>query len=226
MREAPPNFSTMTKSIMEENETFCKCNEIARESWTELVELMNDAIDHVMWEAKLNGWDRIFPKYSMLNYLFSVLMPLSYSIYLNFLVGNLPVCFTQLRILLEQLAKCFLSDRDYPDFLFFQQKLTELEEQMRTRRLSLTKIVELLNTDGIAIWRSLSENWVHMKGFEKIVKVVQERDDVPGWGLTVPIGYTDTELPEIEELGKSVNQFRQILAKSLEQWKMKNFPNV
>jgi hypothetical protein len=55
------------------------------------------------------------------------------------------------------------------------------------------------------------------------VTIISEREDVPGWSLTIPIGYSDTELPEIDELGKYINQFRQILARIVEEWKSKVF---
>jgi hypothetical protein len=99
--ELPPNFMKMTKSILEENNEDCKSNETAHETWVEIVELMNDAIDDVMWQTKEIDWNTHFPRFAMMNYFFSVLMPVSYGIYLDFLAGNLPVCFTQLRTLLE-----------------------------------------------------------------------------------------------------------------------------
>ena len=215
----------MTESILEENEAFCKSNDIAHETWVEIVELMNDAIDKVLWETKEIDWKTLFPRYAMLNYFFSVLMPLSYGIYFNFLGGNLPVCFTQLRTLLEQLVKCSMSDRTYPDLSFFQERIKSLEEAMKRERLSLTKLIETAAPDGASIWRNLSRDWVHFKSFERIVTIVSERQDVPGWSLTIPIGYGDTEVPEIGELGNYVSQFRQILVKTAEEWKAKVFIN-
>lgn len=223
MHELPPNFIKMTESTLEENEAFCKSNEIVHETWVEIVELMNDAIDHVMWEAKEIDWKTLFPKYAMLNYMFSILMPLSYGVYFDFLGGNLPVCFTQLRTMLEQLVKCSMSDRNYPELPFFQERIKTLEDEMQSERLSLTRLIETVAPEGVSMWRDLSRDWVHFKSFDRIVTIVSERKDVPGWSLTVPIGYGDTELPEIDELGKCISQFRQILAKHVEEWKSKVF---
>ena len=221
----PPNFTKNIESILEENETFCKSNEIGHETWVEIVELMNDAIDNVVWEVKEIDWRNLFSKYAMLNYFFSILMPVSYGIYFDYLGGNLPVCFAQLRTLLEQLAKCFMSDVRHPDLSFFQERIRALENEMERDHLSLTKLIEMVAPEGVSTWRSLSRDWVHFKSFDRIVAIVSERQDVPGWSLTVPIGYSDTELPEIDELGKCVSGFRQILAKNVEEWKRKAFTN-
>lgn len=204
---------------MEENEAFCQSNATARETLSEIVELINDAIDHVHWEVKTPEWNEQFPKFALLNYLFSVLMPVSYAIRLDFLAGNLPASFMQLRVLLEQVAKCFFSDLNYPDLSFFQEKMVMLEAEM----LSSTKRIEMLEPTAAPLWTRLSNDWVHMKYLERIVRVVVERGDVPGYGLVIPIGLSDTELPEIEELGQSIAQFRVILANTVEKWKSKVF---
>jgi hypothetical protein len=219
----PSNFMKMTQSILEENEAFCEPNGVAHETWVEIVELMNDAVDNIMWETTDIDWKSAFPRYAMLNYFFSILMPLSYGIYLDFLAGNLPVCFAQLRTLLEQLAKCSASDRKYPELAFFQERVRALEDSMGHDRLSLSKLIEIVAPEGLPIWRNLSKDWIHFRGFDRIVTIVAERQDVPGWSLTIPIGYSDTELPEIEELGKYISQFRRILAKDVEDWKQKVF---
>lgn len=209
-------ISDLTKSIMEENEAFCQSNQTAREACTEIVELMNDAVDHVQWEAKLSGWDRLFPKFAMLNYLFSVLMPIPYAINLDFLTGNLPACFMQLRTLLEQLAKCCLSDLRYQDLAFFQDKMMKLEAE----KVGSTRTIESVEPKAVSLWSRLSNDWIHMKYLNRIVNVVLERGDVPGYGLVIPIAYSETELPEIQELGKSIADYRAMLAKTIEKWKV------
>src|SRR3989304_6063539 len=83
-------------------------------------------------------------------------MPLSYGIYFDFLGGNLPVCFTQLRMLLEQLAKCSMSDLKYPDLTFFQERIKSLETEMERERGSLT---ELIRSRSISVSRLLILSW-------------------------------------------------------------------
>jgi hypothetical protein len=223
MSEFPLNFMKIIESVLEENEAFCKSNEIGHETELEIVELMNDAIDNVVWEVKEIDWRKLFSKYAMLNYFFSILMPVSYGIYFDYLGGNLPMCFTQLRALLEQLAKCFMSDARHPDLPFFQERIVALEKEMERDHMTLTKLIETVAPEGASMWRSLSRDWVHFKSFDRIVAIISGRQDVPGWSLTVPIGYSDTELPEIVELGKCVSGFRQILGKNVEEWKRRSF---
>ena len=180
---------------------------------------MNEAADDVMWETNEIDWNTYFPRFAMLNYFFSALMPVSYGIYLDFMAGNLPVCCTQLRTLLEQLAKCSVADREYPEFPFFRERIVALEEKLKREHVSLTDLIGAVSEEGPPMWRVLSKDWVHYLSFERIATIVMERQDVPGWSLTIPIGYSDTELPEIEELGKYVAQFREILRKNVEEWK-------
>lgn len=116
-----------------------------------------------------------------------------------------------------------MSDVRHPDLPFFQRRITALENEMEREHLSLTKLIEMVAPEGASMWRSLSRDWVHFKSFDRIVAIISERQDVPGWSLTVPIGYSDTELPEIDELGKCASRFRQILAKNVEEWKRKAF---
>ena len=63
----PSNFMKMTQSILEENEAFCEPNGVAHETWVEIVELMNDAVDNIMWETTDIDWKSAFPRYAMLN---------------------------------------------------------------------------------------------------------------------------------------------------------------
>jgi hypothetical protein len=219
MTDLPPSFMKMTESILEENDSYCKSNETAHKTWVEIVEMMNDAVDDVMWETKEIDWNVYFPRFAMLNYFFSVLMPVSYGIYLDFMAGNLPVCFTQLRTLLEQLAKCSVADREYPELPFFRERIIALEEKLKREHVTLTDLIGTMSEDGSLMWRVLSKDWVHYLSFERIATIVMERQDVPGWSLTIPIGYSATELSEIEELGKYVAQFRQVLRKTVEEWK-------
>lgn len=215
MTMAPSNLDDLIKPVIQENEAFCKSDQIGRETQTEIVELINDAIDHVHWEVKIPEWKEHFPKFAMLNYLFSVLMPVSYAIHFDFLGGNLPASFMQLRVLLEQLAKCFFSDRNYPNLSFFQEKMVMLEAE----NLTSTKRIEMIEPTAARLWTQLSNDWAHMKYLERIVRVVLERGAVPGYGLVIPIALSDTELPEIEELGQSIAQFRVILANTVDKWK-------
>jgi len=211
--ESYNNFNKMATSILQENDKFCKSNDVAQETVIEILKLMKDAINSVQWNADL------FPKFAFVNCLRSVLVPMSNAIYYNFMGGNLPACFVQLRILLEQLVKCFLSDKDYRDISRFQEKLRRVEDQ----KLHLTEAVIAVEPNAESLWRNLSNDWVHMKYLERHVRVLLERGDVLGFNVVVPIDFSETELPEIQELGESISQFRAILAETVGKWKTEVF---
>lgn len=157
----------------------------------------------------------------MMNYIFAVLQPLSNGILLDFLAGNLPACFMQLRTLIEQLAKCFNADTQFPEESFFQDRLKKLEKKMVMEKSSLWKLVESLGGDIAPIWGQLSEYWIHMRGFRRIVDAVTARG-VPSYALVLPMTYDDTEGPDIAELGQSIRHFRTVLDLTIQSWKSQN----
>jgi hypothetical protein len=94
---------------------------------------------------------------------------------------------------------------------------------LEPEKMTLTKRIEMLEPTAVPLWRKLSNDWVHLKYLERIVGVVLEREGVLGYSLGIPIGLSDTELPETEELGQSVAQFRVALATTVDQWKSRVF---
>ena len=91
----------------------------------EVIELINDAIDSLdlVGEPEKKG-----PPYTdrcMSFFCLNILMPVSYAIYVELLSGNLPVCFSQLRLMLESLAKCYLADLAFGDVSFFPTRLAK-----------------------------------------------------------------------------------------------------
>lgn len=175
-----------------------------------------------MWAILVRDWERHRRRFCVLNYMFLVLRPSPDAIMLNFLTANLPYCFVQLRTLLEQLGKCFLADVDYRDESSYQDKLRKLEGRMRSRKPSLTKVVSSLGEQAAELYRNLSEDWVHMKSFERITTVMTQKG-VPAYAISVLMPYGPTDLADISELGKSVALFRQILAPTLQKWKTEVF---
>lgn len=115
--------------VLKENVEFCGSNEAARETRIELAKLMNDGIDYIVWIMKFKDWHQIRTWSAIANYIFSLLFPLSQGIYLDFLTGNIPSCFMQLRMLIEQLAVCFQADLKYPGGDFFQEQVGEAGRQ-------------------------------------------------------------------------------------------------
>ncbi len=204
--------------VLRQNAEFCGSNQAARETRTELSRLMNDGVDHIVWIAKFKDWHQIRTWSSTANYVFSMLFPLAQGIYLDFLAGNVPSCFMQLRMLVEQVARCLRSDVEYPREEFFQDRLDKLEAEMRRTRQSLSNLISSLDSRAVDLWRELSNRWVHMRRFEPIVQSIMG-PGVPGYALTVPSPYTLTDVQDIAELGAKVTMFRKVLIPVMEKWK-------
>ncbi len=207
--------------VMKQNEAFLRQN--AEETYYEVVELINNAIDNVVLAVKKSGEDYV--KYSMISFLHHILMPFSYAIYMDMLAGNIPVCFMELRLMLESLVKCYLADLKYPDRTFFQERLKLLEAE----NSSTSKLMEELErklgleNDFVALWGKLSQYWVHTKGImDRVVAQVVEKSDVPSWGLVLPMYYAESDLDTIDELRNRISKFRSLLTAVMEKYQQEN----
>jgi hypothetical protein len=94
--------------IIKENEEFLKKE--AKETFNEVIELINDAIDYVAFVVERKTAKEDYVKHPMFFFIYHVLMPFSYGIYADLLLGNLPVCFIELRLIVESLAKCYIAE--------------------------------------------------------------------------------------------------------------------
>jgi len=207
--------------VMKQNEAFLRQN--TEDTYYEVVELINDAIDNVMLAVKKNPED--YAKYSMISFLHHILMPFSYAIHVDMLTGNIPACFMELRLMLESLVKCYLADLKYPDRTFFQERLKLLEaENSSTSKLmeELERKLGLKN-DFVALWGKLSQDWVHTKGImDRVVAQVIEKSDVPSWGLVLPMYYAESDLDTIDELRNRISKFRSLLTAVMEKYQQEN----
>ena len=170
--------------------------------------------------------ERNYFKYSIIFFIHHVLIPFSYAIYLDLLAGNVPACFIELRLMLESLAKCYLSDSRYPEKPSFWEKFELLEQEIVQRNLSISKLLreldnELIDKDSfVALWGKLSQDWVHAKGFiDRLVAYLIEKFDIPAWALVIPMNYTNKDLDILEELRNRISQFRRILKTTIKKWK-------
>lgn len=202
--------------VMRQNEAFLRQN--AEETYYEVVELINDAIDNVVLAVKKNPED--YAKYSMIFFLHHILMPFSYAIHVDMLTGNIPACFMELRLMLESLAKCYLADLKYSDQIFFQEKLKLLEEENK-RKKSTSKLMDELGAglglDFRTLWHKLSQDWIHTKGImDRVVTQVVEKSDVPPWALVIPMNYAESDLDTINELRNRISKFRSLLTAVME----------
>jgi len=205
--------------VMRQNEAFLRQN--AEETYYEVVELINDAIDNVVLAVKKNPED--YAKYSMIFFLHHILMPFSYAIHLDMLTGNIPACFMELRLMLESLVKCYLADFQYQDQSFFQDKLKLLEEERKSTSELMMELGKKLGSNFVALWGKLSQDWVHTKGImDRVVAQVIEKSDVPSWGLVLPMYYAESDLDTIDELRNRISKFRSLLTAVMEKYQQEN----
>jgi len=115
--------------VMKENGEFLRSN--APEAYMEVIKLASEDVIQYTSERRYSGEE--YAKYSMVFFLFNVLMPLSYAIHTDLLIGDLPACFMELRLMLELLVKCYLGDVKYPKQSFFEEKLKLLEKETKEK---------------------------------------------------------------------------------------------
>ena len=87
---------------MKENEEFLHRN--ANETYGEVIDLINDAIDLIGFAIEREKSIEDYVKRSMIFFLYHILMPSSYAIHTDLLIGNLPACFTELRLMFESMG--------------------------------------------------------------------------------------------------------------------------
>jgi len=153
-------------------------------------------------------------------------MPFSYGIFVDLLVGNLPVCFYELRVMLESIAKCYVAELHPDKDLFFENKLLSLEEVLKEEKVSTSKLLEEfgkmieLENEPLKLWGKISQDWIHTTGIaKKIVEQVVEKSELPPYALALPMSYSEADLGTVEELGKRVSDFRKILKTTMDKYK-------
>lgn len=217
------NYLGNTMKIMKGNEEFLRKN--AEETYEEVIGLINDAIDLIGSNVKGEKSIKDYVRHSMFFFLLHILIPSSYAIHTDWLTGNLLVCFMELRLMLESLVKCYLSDLKYQDKNFFQEKLELLEKELIKNNISISKLMKDLGkklglkNDFIALWGKLSKDWIHTKGVVDRVVNQTIKFGVPSWALVIPMNYSEDDLDTIEELGERISQFRNLLKATLENYK-------
>ncbi|MEM2914669.1 MAG: hypothetical protein QXH91_04635 [Candidatus Bathyarchaeia archaeon] len=222
------SFATFMAKVAGENEVFLKNN--AKEVLKEVVELVNDAIDYLPSVVNREKADEYYLKYSAMFFFVHILMPASYGVYANLILGNLPVCFIELRLILESLAKCYVADLCPERELFFETKLMTLEEIMREKEISTSDLLKDfgeitgLPDKPLKLWGKLSEGWVHTRGIvQKIINHIEEKSDLPPYALPIPMNYTDNDVDSLNELAKRTSELRKILKAACDKYKMEVF---
>ena len=193
-----------------ENDEFLKKN--AKDVYEEVIGLVNDVIDllSIILEKFKTGEEAV--KHPMTFFALHVFMPLSYGIYVNLLIGNLPACFMQLRLIHEAMAKCYFAEKTSSSQEYFDIKLEALEQELRKKQTKTTKFMKKLGPDFVKLWGKLSESWVHLRGIlEHVTDSVVEKGIPPSWSFGLPATYTNDDLDDLKELKKRVAEFRKLL---------------
>lgn len=213
-RKKTSEYLDLIYTIMHENDEFLHSQ--CKPTLTQAVELMNDAIDRVGVLSKKEDWKDSYTRSALTVYAFHILLPQSYAVYLDLLAGNIPACFSEVRLMLESLVKCHYADLHYSDEPFFENKLEMLEEALYRNRISITKLMGTLDSEYATLWRELSRDWIHTKGLvSKLMEHLVSRDDVPAWALTIPMSYTRSDRETLRELKKRIATFRKLQTKIL-----------
>ncbi len=210
------NYLNYIFEILRENQDFLLGTDKGKQTCDEVIELCNDAIDQVYLFAKTKDATSEFARLALLSFILHVLMPQSNALYVDLLVGNIPACFNELRLMTESLARCYWADIKFPEQSFFQEKLRLLQEE----GISISGSLKDLSSQAITLWGQLSQEWVHTKGImDRVVTQVTKESGVPGWALALPMSYTNDDMNMVEELGHKVSQFRVLLKDTIDKWR-------
>lgn len=192
----------------------------ARETFAEVVGLVNDAIDYVGLFVERENRRKYFVRFAVAHYVHHILSPLSYAMVIDLLTTNLVACFMELRLMVESLVKCYCADLKYPNQTFFQEKIRLLTKEMKEQGISISKLIRNCRKDALALWGRLSEGWLHTRGvIDRIVEEISNKSELPAWPLVMPITYSDTELDVLEELRGNVSEFRRLLHAVIGDWR-------
>ena len=210
-------LSYVVETLEKNNEFLLKNAKIA---YDEIIELINDSIDYAIFFTENKSGTDDYVKFAMINFVHHILMPMSYAIYTDLLASNLVACFIELRLMLESMVKCYYADLKYPNETFFQVKIDRLEMELKSQKKSISKLLREFEKEAVSLWRNISNNWVHTKGYTRnLVNEITKKLDVPAWALAIPMIFTATDLDVITELQKSTAQFRELLRTAIESWK-------
>jgi len=205
------SFADVISETVKKNEAYLRDH--VRETFSEVIEFVNDAIDYWKAFSSKSGKESMV-KSACANFVFRILMPLSYAVFLDLLAANLVACFAELRMITEGLAKAYLADQLFSEMGFFAERLEALEEERRRKRISTTKLLQNVDRRFVALWDKLSREWLHPTGIvRRLVEVGKEQ--VPSWSLLVPMPLSQDDMSTLQDLCKAVKDLRELLKEYL-----------
>jgi hypothetical protein len=218
----------LANEIMQRNHEYLHDNAI--DVYREIIQLINDVIDYSGNYLRLVNLYNEYPKTAKLYFLFNILSPYSSAIYMDILIGNMPACFVELRMILESLAESYLADLKYPNEQTFQSKLDKLRDEKikdkygNIREISITQRMKELGTsikvdDIPKLYGKLSLRWVHSKGVMNRIGNGMSNYSVPSWGVSIPGYYSEADLSDLGKMSQYTNQIRMIIGVALKEYK-------
>jgi len=203
--------------VMQENSEFLLTN--LGDSYSEVVGLIDDSWNFVISFVKRENWEHYYTQFSRVYFADHILMPLSFALRIDLLLGNIPACFFELRMILESMVKCFWADTRYREQDHFMEKLQCLEDENNRKNTSTSKLLEEMGHDYVALWGSLSKEWLHTEGFiRRILGETLSKSGIPAHALAIPMTYNETDIDIIKELHASVSKFRALLKDTINRW--------
>lgn len=221
------NYLSHIFEVMTSNELFLREN--ARDVYSEIVGLCNDAINYLQIIFNLPQKVEEYNSRSMFIFLNHILLPLSDGIWLDTISGNLLACFSETRTILESLVKCFLADLHFPDQPSFQERLRLLEEEKteangEQEKISISKRMKEIgkhlgqDKDFVALWGKLSNDWVHTRGVTGRLVDQLEKTNIPAWSLVLPMNFSKDDLEILTELGERLAELRHLIRLSVDNY--------
>jgi len=203
-------------------------------AFREAVELMNDVIDYYP-RGDPNKVSDLLVRSAFLFSILHVIWPLSAGIFFDLLIGNLPACFMQLRLLVETAAKALLVDYEKKFQTDAFTGVEELEKSLRReetgtaratstskvfRKLSELKLADEEVAEGaVKLWNKLSGEWAYFGGFfKRIGESIEKVGDLQSYRFVLPVELSEEDASDLKELAECIARARQLLKTFYGSW--------
>lgn len=187
---------------LKENQLFFDSNQVGKEVHDEIVELINDVIDHLSVVDDLST--------TLTPLVMNGLMPYSYGIFLTLYSGNIVASIMQLRLLIEYLALAILSNNVHSDHALEKLSITRTKYENKP----LSKLLSDFDLDSYELWKSLSK-WLHAKTHSLEIEKIIIDQGVKTWSIIQPAPYHKDDEIHLLEFLAYIKKFREILKKKL-----------
>lgn len=224
--EKPISFE-FYKDVLDKNFKNVQVFKGFREAFTETIELINDIID--LWKPYTSkDLPTLARKSGFIFNLFHFVWPLSNGVLMDLLMGNIPACFMQLRVIIENSVVSFLIDYNFrlgEEFYIYSYE--DFVNKINEERKRFSNIVkndfkevfgEELSRKTIALWGCLSEEWLHFKGYFRRVCEIIDSGQRPRSYMLVPTVLSEDDKEDLKDLALSISSAREILQTIYGKW--------